>query len=132
MLPPDALENAGIDPEKANSKVLTVPVGYLVPNQSRTISQPPELSKVVVQAIFSDEVIKSLLPANRGIELEHLQMVRLRQGRQVLGRNKHELPVRHLARHIHKFLHRDFARDLVHEHIKLVQKARNRSTDFFT
>ena len=49
---------------------------------------------------LSSKSIKSLLPSDRGIELEHLQMVRLRQGRQVLGRDEHELAVRHLPRHI--------------------------------
>ena len=70
--------------------------------------------------LLSSKGIQRLLPANRGIELEHLQMVRLRQGRQILGRDEHELAVRHLPRHVNQFLHGHLARDLVHEDVELV------------
>ena len=70
--------------------------------------------------LLGREPVQRLLPANRGIELEHLQMIRLRQGRQILRRDEDELSIRHLLGHVDQFLHRYFSRNLVHEDVELV------------
>ena len=52
------------------------------------------------------EPIQRLLPSDRRIQLEHFEMIRLRQRRQVLRSDEDELAVRHLPGHVHESLGR--------------------------